>query len=1368
MAARAFFPLLYAACISISASAGTWIQVTNTAPSATSAVDTMLLLSDGTVMVTAGNNGNGNGWSRLKPDIHGSFAGGTWSAMAGMHDSRLYFSSDVMVNGQVFVAGGEYGTGTNRAEVYDPVSDNWTMVKTPPNVTSGKFFDAISKILPNGDVLVAPVVSSPFGSTDIYNFAANNFTVGPADQHNYYQDEASWVKLPDCSILMIDPFGTNSERYIPSLNRWVLDSNVPVFLWDSQSEMGPAFLLPNGNAIFFGASGHTAIYTPSGTTNAGTWIAGPDMPNGLGMPDAPGAMMANGKILCALGTPGTFNAPTSFCEYDYASNSFTMVGNPNANSYPPYITRMLALPDGNILFSWSNLRLYIYQPGGTPLAAGKPVINSVTTNSDGSFQLAGTQLNGISEGAAYGDDAQMDSNYPIIYVTNGTSVYYLKTFNWSSTDVMTSNRVITTDFVIPSGVPAGTYSLFVSANGISSDPVPFTITTISTNPSTVFLTNNDVAPDTSFNSGLHWSDGQAPAGMNNYVVSGCDLCTPSTYVEMTTFRGGSLYLTNGGALRIKNPLKGDTTTIGAMTGRALVMNGGIVSDWAGQPETLGGYVILNNGSNIFDPQSTALTAGGNISGSGSLTVDSPNGNTGGTVIIPKPIGYTGGTIINAADTLQFIGTGTIGSNTLVFSNTLGHGYGTLDLNGTGQTIANISGTGGVISNSLGTAATLTVGISNVTSVIGDGGGTFAGNIRSGASGPIPLVKMGTGTWMLSGNSTVSSVTVGLTNNATPMTNGSITVSAGGSLTVGNGAGDSISVTGGNMTGTSQGVLDVSSASSFSANVGTVQVGVGASSTTGSFGTLLLGTNNSIVASSSVVIGDYTVFIQTSTQQSINTAANGTTTISTPLFIVGGRRCNASFTLGNGATINLGNFSNRTSLGVGHVALFGLNNIGASSLSGVADFSGGILNAFLNSLVIGTKCSSTGAGSETGTMIIGANAANHLDVNGTGNVVLIGTNFTATTAIGILTISNLDATSSIVSSDNHTAVLLGANSGATGILNLNGGRLTLTTTGPAIAGGAGTSVVNIASCILKAGASSASFITNITTATLNSGGVTFDTSSNSITVAQNFNGIGGITKLNSGILTLSKTNGYTGNTVILAGTLALSGQGSFANSANIVISNAATLDASGRANQTLTLNGGQTLRGSGNIIGNLVGSNSSIINPGDSIGTLTVSSNVTLGGILVMELNRTNAQTCDRLMSTSGIVTGGGQLTVTNLGGVLQLGDHFQLFNSAIGGFASVNLPALSSGLTWMNKLTVDGSIQVMVVSTVPTNIVTLVQGGIVTLSWPADHTGWRLQSKTNSLAGTNWVDILDANQTNQINIIIDPANPAVFFRLTYP
>lgn len=463
-----------------SAIAGTWTPLANQAPNY---VDTMLLLPDGTVMAAGGPNLTG--WYRLTPDSHGSYVNGTWTQLASMNCQRLYYSSQVLTNGQVFVCGAEYspeefaGPGTTNGEIYNPQLNTWTQMPSTP--TLNDFFDSCSEMLPNGNVMISPVEPALFGGTLIWNTASQTWSVGPS-LHHFDSDEASWVKLPDNSILTIDTGSTSSERYIPApINLWVTDSNEPVQIYDTTNvEMGPGFLLPNGKAIFFGGTGNSAIYTPSGTANPGSWTAGPVLPNSQVSADAPGAMMVNGKVLLAttppLG-PGIFNPPTSFYEYDPVGNSFTQVNGPTGQTYPipSYPMRMLDLPDGTVLLSTSSSQLYVYQPGGTPLAAGQPTISSLSTNGDGSYHLTGTLFNGISEGAAYGDDAQMDSNYPLVRMTNLVTglVYYARTYNWNSTGVMTGNNVVSTEFVPPAGLPLGVYSLVVVANGNASAPITF-------------------------------------------------------------------------------------------------------------------------------------------------------------------------------------------------------------------------------------------------------------------------------------------------------------------------------------------------------------------------------------------------------------------------------------------------------------------------------------------------------------------------------------------------------------------------------------------------------------------------------------------------------------------------------------------------------------------------------------------------------------------------------------------------------------------------------------------------------------------------------------------------------------------------------
>ena len=461
---------------------GTWTQIAKTAPHGNGG--TMLLLSDGTVIAKSKSGGPSGGsgtiWDKLTPDIHGSYINGTWTSIAPMNYDRLYFSSQVLKDGRVYIAGGEYGAGKIYSETYDPLTNKWTMCPSTGKTIS----DASSEILPDGRVLQA-FVTSPYTSTDIYDPITNKYTVGPNSSGAY--DEASWVKLPDNSILFVDVVSKKSERYIPSLNKFIADATLPVSLYDTYGdETGAGFMLPNGKAFFIGDVGNTAIYTPSGTTSPGTWVAGANIPDAsanLGAPDAAAAMMVNGKILCALSPIPTsanhFPSPTTFYEYNYLTNTFTKVGIPGGGTslnIGAYQTTMLDLPDGTVMYvTQGSTKYYTYSPAGTPLIAGKPTINNVIPNSNCSaYTITGTLFNGISGGAAYGDDQQMASNYPIIRLTSGTNVYYVRTFNWNSTGVQRGTNPDTTQFTLPVGLPAGTYSLVVTANGIASDPFVFT------------------------------------------------------------------------------------------------------------------------------------------------------------------------------------------------------------------------------------------------------------------------------------------------------------------------------------------------------------------------------------------------------------------------------------------------------------------------------------------------------------------------------------------------------------------------------------------------------------------------------------------------------------------------------------------------------------------------------------------------------------------------------------------------------------------------------------------------------------------------------------------------------------------------------
>jgi hypothetical protein len=448
----------------------TWTALAHAAPS--SGLGTMMLLSDGSVMAQGG--GQTNTWYRLAPDNNGSYLNGTWTQLASMKYTRLYYPSNVLPDGRVFLVGGEYsnaGSLTNTGEIYDPVSNTWSSIA---NFPLSQFGDDPSAMLPDGRVL-AGYISGP--QTYIYNPATNAWSATGTKLHNDRSDEETWFKLPDDSVLSWDIFSLpHSQRYIPSQNQWVDAGNLPVNLSSSGVgyEAGPGTLLPDGRAFFVGATNQTALYNPA--TNS--WAAGPAMPSGIGADDAPGAILPNGHFIFAADHP-LFNAPTNLYDFDPVANTLTQMSVPGSlglSSKPAYVNRMLVLPTGELLFCNSTNQLFIYSPDGGSDQTWKPAVSSVTKVQGNVFQVTGTQLNGISEGASYGDDAEMSSNYPIVRIVNDANkVFYARTHDWSSTGVATGNTPVTTLFTLPPGIRRGTFQLSVIANGIASDPVTFTI-----------------------------------------------------------------------------------------------------------------------------------------------------------------------------------------------------------------------------------------------------------------------------------------------------------------------------------------------------------------------------------------------------------------------------------------------------------------------------------------------------------------------------------------------------------------------------------------------------------------------------------------------------------------------------------------------------------------------------------------------------------------------------------------------------------------------------------------------------------------------------------------------------------------------------
>ena len=119
----------------------------------------------------------------------------------------------------------------------------------------------------------------------------------------------------------------------------------------------------------------------------------------------------------------------------------------------------------------------VSSPDGAAAPKYRPVINAFTPQGGGVFTLTGRQLNGQSAGAHYGDNVQMDENYPIVRLEDPTGkVFYCTTTNWSLLGVATGlPNLETVTFKVPAGLAPGGYTVTVSGAGIQSVPVGLNI-----------------------------------------------------------------------------------------------------------------------------------------------------------------------------------------------------------------------------------------------------------------------------------------------------------------------------------------------------------------------------------------------------------------------------------------------------------------------------------------------------------------------------------------------------------------------------------------------------------------------------------------------------------------------------------------------------------------------------------------------------------------------------------------------------------------------------------------------------------------------------------------------------------------------------
>ena len=903
---------------------------------------------------------------------------------------------------------------------------------------------------------------------------------------------------------------------------------------------------------------------------------------------------------------------------------------------------------------------------GTIALFGINTYTGATTVSDGTLQV------GSATALPSGTNLQIDSGGTLDLNNFNASV---GTFNGAGTLSLGSANITTNAGVnaLFSGdingtggfVKQGTGTLTLSGINTYSGGTTVSAGTLQGNTNSL---QGDIANNASvvFDQGTVGTYAGVMSGTGSLTKQGTGTLTLSgtnTYLGGTSINGGTLSV--GADINLGNTAGGLTfdngtlqTTSGFTTNRGVTLNAG------------GGTVDTNGNNN---------TLSGVISGTGSLTKQGA-----GTLTLSNTNTYTGGTTINGG-TLGIGVTGATGTGTItVLGSTIAYENGVTEANlidlqanatlnvatGSAEQSGQITETGGSFGIEKTGTGTLTLSGTNTysggTSINGGTLSVGADNNLGDASGNL-IFNGGTlqttadinsdrsvtlnaagGTLDTSGNDLSLSGIISGTGGLTKQGTGTLSLSGANRYTGGT------TVSGGTLQGNTTSLQgDIANNASVVFDQGTVGTYAGVMSGTGSLtkqgtGTLTLSGTNTYLGGTSINGGTLSV----GADINLGNTAGGLT------FDNGTLQTTSGFTTNRGVTLNAGG---------GTVDTNGNNN----TLSGVISGTGSLTKQGAGTLTLSNTNTYTGGTTiNGGTLGIGVTGA-----TGTGTITVLGSTIAYENGVTEANLIDLqaNATLNVATGSAEQSGQITETGGSFGIEKTGTGTLTLSGTntysggtsinGGTLSVGADNNLGDASGNLIFNGGTlqTTADINSDRSVTLNAAGGTLDTSGNDLSLSGIISGTGGLTKQGTGTLSLSGANTYTGGTTVSGGTLqgdTTSLQGDITNNAAVtfdqgtdgtygsVMSGTGTLGKQGSA--LLTITGNNTFTGAttinagtlmvngaiaGPVIVNTGGTlggtgtvgpvtNSGRIEPGNSIGTLTVAGNYThnVGATYEVELD----------------------------------------------------------------------------------------------------------------------------------------------------
>ncbi|WP_176141145.1 tandem-95 repeat protein, partial [Sphingobacterium nematocida] len=936
------------------------------------------------------------------------------------------------------------------------------------------------------------------------------------------------------------------------------------------------------------------------------------------------------SVQCANNAPVINGLNGDSAAWPGAGNSVTLDVGGNATVSD---AEMDALNGG--LGNYNGASLVVERAGGTPLS-----MDIIDFNTSGAlFSVQGSSLQ--SNGLTFATYMQVGG---------------VLTINFNSSGTIATNALVNEvlrRITYRNDTPAGDAVFkFTFSDGVASTTANVTVTS-----DFIYITKPKDTPTINLADGVSFSEAVAMAAAD---ATGAQTLVFTSIMSGTMTLAGSLSINESLTINADAApnlvITGSTITLGAGTTLSLTNTSGTVeiastiagagslgktgngtlsltsnnnnTNWTGSLSVTGGILVVRYG--------IQLSRGNLMLDNGTILLTVPESNTvpvSNTVLL----GSNGGTIqVNGAGTASFtevVSGGKLrktgGGTLLLFSD--GNTYGSTDvLNGTLHVNTDADLGSGAITMANGTTLLINSATTIDNNIALDGSATIGSRANSTLSGLLSgtgtLTKTGSGILTLSGTNSHSG--------AVSLTAGGLTLSGGSSVH------DTAPV---NLSAAT--TLTISTAETIGSLAGSGNVLLNASLSTGgnntstTFSGVISGVSNLVKAGSGT-------FSLTGT----NTYAGSTTISAGTLQLRGGSAIpdDSPVSVAAGALLEL--FDSPETIGslagAGNVSLNG-NKLSAGKDNSSTVFSGIISGAgALSKNGTGTWTLSGANRYIGGTTLAGGELiANNNSALGTG-MVSVSSPATLGTTVEGTTLANLFSLGANATIRNDVSMTLSNAIQGVGALSKTGtGTLTLSGSngymgGTTLAGGTliandhnalGTGTVN-----MGVGAILGTTVEGTTLANLFSLGANATIRNDvSMTLSNAIQGVGGLTKMGTGTLTLSDDNGYLGATIVSAGRLVVDG----------------------KLNETILVYvaPGATLAGNGEIFKN--GSNyklfvetGGVLSPGNSPGILTVNGNLQMksGSTLAIEINGVTPGTgYDQVVVNGGVDISDASLAVTH-------------------------------------------------------------------------------------------------------------------------